>query len=93
MLDVPLSPARLCAHFVVVLRIASMGFYQTDETVLYYQSGSVSFSVRLRVTKILSESGSAVFEIVLCELMDSRSINELNFGGPALLLVDRRNMQ
>ena len=59
MLDVPLSPARLCAHFVVVLRIASMGFYQTDETVLYYQSGSVSFSVRLRVTKILSESGSA----------------------------------
>ena len=34
-----------------------------------------------------------VFEIVLCELMDSRSINELTFGGPALLLVDRRNMQ
>ena len=34
-----------------------------------------------------------VFEIVLCELMDSRSINELTFGGPTLLLVDRRNMQ
>ena len=41
----------------------------------------------------VSELCLAVFEIVLCELMDSRSINELNFGGPALLLVDRRNMQ
>ena len=35
----------------------------------------------------------AVFEIVLCELMDSRSINEPTFGGPSLLLVDRINMQ
>ena len=40
-----------------------------------------------------SESTLPVFEIVLCELMDSRSINELTFGGPTLLLVDRRNMQ
>ena len=36
---------------------------------------------------------STVFEIVLGELVDSRSINELKFGGPALILVDRRNMQ
>ena len=34
-----------------------------------------------------------VFEIVLGELVDSRSINERTFGGPALLLVDRINMR
>ena len=41
----------------------------------------------------LNTQEQTVFEIVLCGLMDSRSINELNFGGPALILVDRRNMQ
>ena len=35
----------------------------------------------------------AVFELVLGELVDRRYINELTFGGPALLLVDWRNMQ
>ena len=32
----------------------------------------------------LWESSMSVFEIVLCELMDSRSINELTFGGPTM---------
>ena len=35
----------------------------------------------------------AVFEIALSTLADIRSTNELTFGGPALILVDRRNMQ
>ena len=34
-----------------------------------------------------------VFEIALSTLVDIRSTNELTFGGPALILVDRRNMQ
>ena len=36
---------------------------------------------------------SAIFEIALSTLVDIRSTNELTFGGPALILVDRRNMQ
>ena len=35
----------------------------------------------------------SVFEIALSTLVDIRSTNELTFGGPALILVDRRNMQ
>ena len=35
----------------------------------------------------------AVFEIALSTLVDIRSTNELNFGGPALIVVDPRNMQ
>ena len=34
-----------------------------------------------------------VFEIALSTLVDIRSTNELTFGGPVLILVDRRNMQ
>ena len=34
-----------------------------------------------------------VFEIALSTLVDIRSTNELTFGGPALILVYRRNMQ
>ena len=35
----------------------------------------------------------AVFEIAFSTLVDIRSTNELIFGGPALILVDRRKMQ
>ena len=35
----------------------------------------------------------AVFEIALSTLVAIRSTNELTFGGPALIVVDRRNMQ
>ena len=34
----------------------------------------------------------AVFEIVLGTLVDIRSTNVPTFGGPALILVDQRNM-
>ena len=34
-----------------------------------------------------------VFEIALSTLVDIRSTNELTFGGPALILVDRKIMQ
>ena len=35
----------------------------------------------------------AVFELVLSALVDIRSTNEFTFGGPVLIVVDRRNMQ
>ena len=34
-----------------------------------------------------------VFELVLSALVDIRSTNEVTFGGPVLIVVDRRNMQ
>ena len=37
--------------------------------------------------------GIPVFEIALSTLVDIQSTIELTFGGPALILVDRRNMQ
>ena len=45
-----------------------------------------------RATRVFSLA-SAVFEIALSTLVDIRSTNELTFGGPALILVDQRNMQ
>ena len=41
----------------------------------------------------LTSSIKTVFEIVLSALKDIRSTNELTFGGPVLIVVDRRNMQ
>ena len=36
---------------------------------------------------------NTVLEIALSTLVDIRSTNELTFGGLALIVVDRRNMQ
>ena len=36
---------------------------------------------------------NTVFEIVLSTLVDIRSTNELTFGGPVLILMDRINAQ
>ena len=41
----------------------------------------------------LTSVTNSVFEIALSTLVDIRSTNELTFGGPALIVVDRRNMQ
>ena len=39
------------------------------------------------------QEAESVFEIVLGTLVDIRSTNVPTFGGPALILVDHRNMQ
>ena len=49
--------------------------------------------MRLFAITTIPHHRCAVFELVLGEWVDSGSINVLTFGGPALLLVDRRNMQ
>ena len=45
------------------------------------------------VTQDSSLAAAPVFEIALSTLVDIRSTNELTFGGPALILVDRKIMQ
>ena len=42
---------------------------------------------------LVYDSILSVFEWVLSALVDIRSTNEVTFGGPVLIVVDRRNMQ